>query len=333
MKLSVVILCWNDLKVIANCLASIYSGTHSTEFEVIVSDNGSTDGSIEFIRKKFPQVRLIENGRNLRFAKGNNVGIRQSQGEYILILNPDTIIHNGTLDGIVGFADQHPEAGAFGCRVLNADGTYQGSIWPFPTPRSEWIRALGLHALGYLSEAFHTGAYLKWKGRTQRTVGYPAGCFVLIRSELLKRLGGFDEQFFYYYEETDLCRRIWKAGFSILYTPEVSITHLEGQSTTKKFPPIGFLIDRQVTRYLYFYKHYGHEGARSARRSILAALLLRRLAGKFVQLVRPSEAGRNNLELLRTLFNWNYCVDPVRLAENGEEPKPFLKLGPRVLER
>jgi len=333
MKLSIVILCWNDLKVIGECLASIYSATHSTEFEVIVSDNGSTDGSVEFIRRSFPQVRLIENGRNLRFSKGNNVGIRTSHGEYVLILNPDTIIHEGALDGIVAFADKHPEAGAFGCRVLNPDGTYQGCIWPFPTPRSEWIRALGLHLLGFVSEAFHPGAYLKWKGRTQRAVGYPAGCFILVRGELITRLGGFDEQFFYYYEDTDLCRRIWNAGYSILYTPEVSITHLWGQSTTKKFPAIGFAIDGQVTRYLYFYKHYGRRGVRSARRSMLTALLLRRVAGRLLQIVHPSDTSRNHLQLLQTLFNWNYSVNPIRLAENGEEPEHYIKLGPRVVER
>src|SRR5580700_5054190 len=106
MKLSIVILCWNDSRVIGDCLQSIYAGTRSTEFEVIVSDNGSTDGSVEYIRTNFPQVHLIENRRNLRFAKGNNVGIRASQGEYILILNPDTIIHDGALDKMVAFADK-----------------------------------------------------------------------------------------------------------------------------------------------------------------------------------------------------------------------------------
>lgn len=333
MKLSIVILCWNDLKVIRDCLASIYATTHSTEFEVIVSDNGSTDGSIEFIRQQFPQVRLIENGANLRFAKGNNVGIRASQGEYVLILNPDTIIHDGALDGIVAFADKHPEAGAFGCRVLNADGTYQGCIWPFPTPRSEWIQALGLRPLGYLSEAFHPSAYVKWKGETERAVGYPAGCFILVRSELLKRLGGFDEQFFYYYEETDLCHRIWDAGYSVLYTPSVSITHLIGQSTGKKFPPLGFAIDRQVTRYLYFYKYYGVQGARSARWSILAGLVLRRLAAGLQQIARPSQASRQKVEFVRTLFEWNCRVDPVRLAQTGEEPELGFKVMNRVLER
>ena len=123
MKLSIVILCWNDRKVIDDCLHSIYTGTHMSDFEVIVSVNGSDDGSVEFIRDNYPQVQVLVNGANLGFAKGNNVGIRASQGKYVLILNPDTIVHEGALDRWLRFADRHPEAGAFGCRVLNWDGT------------------------------------------------------------------------------------------------------------------------------------------------------------------------------------------------------------------
>jgi len=333
MKLSVIILCWNDLKVIADCLASIYAGTRSLEFEVIVSDNGSTDGSIEFIRANFPQVRVIENGRNLRFAKGNNVAIRASQGEYVLILNPDTIIHKGAFDRVIAFADRHPDAGAFGCRVLYADGTYQGCARPLYTVRSEWCLALGLRPLAYLSDWFHPGEYVGWNGNTKRSVGWLAGCFILVRGELLKRLGGFDEQFFYFYEDTDLCRRIWESGNSILYTPDVSITHLGGHSTNKRFPPIGFAIDGQVTRYLYFYKYYGARGARSCRRAILVSLLLRRFVGWLAQIVRPSETNAERQQLLRALFDWNYHVDPVRLTQTGEEPELRVSLANRVLER
>jgi GT2 family glycosyltransferase len=333
MKLSIIILCWNDLKVIGDCLRSIYATTHSIEFEVIVPDNGSTDGSIEFIRKNYPQVRMIENGKNLRFAKANNVGIRASQGEYVLILNPDTIIHEGTLDKIVPFADQHPEAGAFGCRVLYADGSYQDCIRPFPSIRSEWIAALHLGALAHLSDWFQPGEYVDWKGETERTVGWMAGCFILFRADLLKRLGGFDEQFFYYHEDMDLCRRVWEAGHTILYTPSVSITHLGGQSTSKRFPPIAFALDGQITRYLYYYKHYGPRGARQARRVSLVSLLLRRIGHGILQAVMPTENRKARLEHLQILFTWNLRVDPVRLVEHGEEPDLGINLAARVMER
>jgi len=333
MKLSIIILCWNDLKVIGDCLRSVYATTRSTEFEVIVADNGSTDGSIEFIRQNYPQVRLIENGKNLRFAKANNVGIRASRGECVLILNPDTIIHEGTLDKIVLLADQHPEAGAFGCRVLNADGSYQGCIRPLPTIRGEWIAALDLGVLGHLFQWFEPNIYVRWKGETRRTVGWLAGCFILLRGDLLKKLGGFDEQFFYYHEDMDLCRRVWESGVSILYTPEVSIIHLGGQSTSKRFPPIGFALDGQVTRYLYYYKHHGKSGVRSIRRIALVSLTLRRMGYGLLQLARPSESGKARLELLRVLFDWNLRVDPVRLVEQGEEPDLGLTSAVRVLER
>lgn len=331
MKLSIVILCWNDLEVIVNCLQSIYAGTHSTEFEVIVSDNGSTDGSVEFIRKRFPDVHVIENGTNLRFAKANNVGIRASKGEYVLILNPDTIIHDGTLDKLVMFADQHTEAGAFGCRVLNSDGTYQVSGRPFASLRSEWIATLYLRPFGFLSDWFLSDSYTGWKGETQRTVDWLSGCFILIRSDLLKRLNGFDEQFFYYYEDMDLCHRVWDAGYSILYTPEMTITHLGGQSTKRS--PTAFVLDSQITRYRYFYKYFGREGVRACRRVSLVSQFIRRIGYSLLTLVSSSDARKNRLEALRVTFEWNMRVDPVRLVENGDEPKLTAEPVGRVLER
>jgi GT2 family glycosyltransferase len=333
MKLSIIILCWNDRRVIADCLRSIFINTHSTEFEVIVSDNGSTDGSIEFIRSSYPMVRVIENGRNLRFAKANNVGIRASLGEYVLILNPDTIIHDGTLDGMVSFADQHPEAGAFGCRVLNSDGSYQRSARPFASFRNEWIVAFYLRSLGRLHKSFTSDSYPGWKGTTERQVDWVSGCFILARGSLLKSVGGFDEQFFYYYEDMDLCRRFWQAGYPILYTPDETITHLGGQSTKTRFPALAFVLDGQVTRYLYYYKYSGKRGVRRARRIALVSALLRWLGYGVKQVVRPTEAGRMRLELHRGLFEWHRRVDPIRLIENGEEPRLRMELTGRVFER
>ena len=333
MKLSVIILCWNDRKVVEDCLQSIYSKTHSTRFEVIVSDNGSTDGSVEFIRGSYPQVHVIENGRNLRFAKANNVGIRASRGEYVLILNPDTIIHDGTLDRMIGFAEEHPEVGAFGCRVLNADGSYQVSARPFASFKCEWIAALYLRWLGRVNGWFTSDGYPGWRGTTQRQVDWVSGCFILVRGDVLKSIGGFDEQFFYYYEDMDLCRRIGQAGKPIVYVPDATITHLGGQSTKGRFSPLPFILDSQITRYLYYYKYYGRSGVRRARWITFVSVLLRLLGLGLKQLVRPTEAVRKRLEVLRGVFEWNYRVDPVRLVENGEEPRLQKQVVNRLCER
>jgi len=333
MKLSIVVLCWNDRTVVADCLQSIYRNTHATDFEVIVSDNGSTDESVEFVRRNYPQVQVIENGRNLRFAKGNNVAISASNGEYVLILNPDTIIHDGALDKMVRFADKHPEAGAVGCRVLNSDGSYQTSARPFASLRSEWIVALHLRSLGRICGLGQADGYQGWNGDTERRVDWITGCFMLLRGNVLRHLRGFDEQFFYYYEDMDLCRRIWAAGYSVIFTPEATITHLKGQSTNQRLPPIAFALDSQTTRYLYYYKYYGKRGLLHARRVALVALFLRRLGYGLAQLVKPTEPRKRRLEQLRVLLQWNYQVDPVRLIHYNEEPKLRIDVPSRVLER
>ena len=251
----------------------------------------------------------------------------------MLILNPDTIMREGTLDGMVEYADEHLEAGAVGCRIEFPDGTRQPVQRPIYTVRSEWCWALGLGGLGHLTEWFQSGSYAKWQGETERTVGWLAGCFILVRGELLKRIGGFDEQFFYYYEDTDLCRRIWETGASIRYTPKYTIVHLGGQSTVNRFSRLTFALDGEITRYLYYYKYCGVRGVRSCRMASLVGLSLRRFAYGALQIVRPSEENKNRLDLFRTLFDWNYRVDPVLLVEKGEEPKLNIKLADRVVER
>jgi GT2 family glycosyltransferase len=319
-KLSVVIICWNDLKVIQQCLHSIYSGTHSTRFEVIVSDNGSTDGSVEFIRTNYPQAHIVENGANLGFAKGNNAGIRVSRGDYVLILNPDTIIHDGSLDRFVNFADRHPEAGGFGCRVLNPDGSYQTSARLFPTVWRYWVKALYLRKLSRYSRLFTYEEYPAWQGQSERPVDWQSGCCVMFRGDLLNRLGGFDEQFFYHFEEVDLCRRVWNAGFPIIFTPEAVITHLGGQSVSRF--PIRFELEKHRSRYRYFYKHFGPSGARQCQRLSIASIRVRQLGYGLSSLIRPTNLVRERLKMYREVVEWNRRLDPIRFAERGEEPRP-----------
>ncbi len=318
MKLSIVILCWNDLTVIQDCLQSIYAQTRLGDFEVIVSDNGSTDESVAFIRKTYPTVRVVENRANLRFSKGNNVGIRISRGEYVLILNPDTILHEKSLDRWIEFADQHPEAGAFGCRVLNSDGSYQGSAQPFPSLGSELVGALYLRALARFLPFLPSDTYMGWNGESERTIDWQCGCCVMLRSDVLKRIGGFDERFFYYYEDVDLCHQVWKAGYTVRYTPEVIITHIGGQSTQRA--PHAFEIDKYRNRYRYFYKYFGPKAANRCRQVSLTWLVLRYCGYSMLAVARPTPHLKHRLGLYRTAIRWNWKVDPVRLVEEGTDP-------------
>jgi GT2 family glycosyltransferase len=319
MKLSIVIISWNDWAVIENCLRSIFEGVHKIEYEVIVSDNGSTDGSTERIRAQFPAVRVIENGANLGFAKGNNVGIRAAQGEYILILNPDTIIHDGSFDRWVEFADRHPEAGGFGCKVLNPDGSFQNSGRPFPTVWRTLIAALYLQPLGYLGKAFVSDSYRGWQGDVEREVDWHSGCCVMFRGELLGKLGGFDERFFYQFEEVDLCYRVWEAGYPIRFTPEASITHLGGQSVGRF--PTRFAIETFRNGYRYYHKHFGRKGAKRLRRVLLIHYGVRLFGYRLLHMVKPSEALNGRLEVFRVAITWNKLVDPVDFVEQGHEPQ------------
>jgi GT2 family glycosyltransferase len=142
----------------------------------------------------------------------------------------------------------------------------------------------------------------------------------MVRGELLKRLGGFDEQFYYYYEDLDLCHRIWDAGFSILFTPDVIVTHLGGQSTKGRFP-VAFALDKYRNRYRYFYKYFGARGVRRCRYTTLAWLWVRWVAFRAIHVIRPVDASKERLQLYRIAAEWNRRVDPVQLVEHGKEPE------------
>jgi len=271
------------------------------------------------VREKFPQVRIIENRANLGYARANNVGIAAAQGDYVLILNPDTIIHERALDKWVAYAERHPEAGAFGCKVLNPDGSWQEPARPFPTIGFYWQLALRLRP----------NAYLGWKGESEREIDWQSGCCILVRNGILKELGGFDERFFYHFEEVDLCRRIWDRGMKILYTPDAVITHLCGQSVGRF--PIRFELEKYRNRYRYFYKYFGLKGLERCRTVSLAHLWIRKLGYGLVNLLQPSEATRNRLEMLRVVARWNLRLNPKEFVETGQEPatgyQPLLPAG------
>jgi GT2 family glycosyltransferase len=310
-QLSVVIVCWNARETLAGCLNSIFSRTRATQFEVVLSDNGSTDGSVEFVRNTYPRVLVVENGKNLGCAGGRNSGVRFSSGEYVLLLDPDTIVHEGALDVLVKFADEHPEAAGFGCRILKFDGSPQLTSQEFPTIRREWMHALGLHKLGRLSR-------LAGVDNKVRRVDWHSGCCVMFRSNLLKSVGGFDEQFFYTYDEVDMCRRLRDRGYSVIETAAAEITHL-GSKSVSQFPEY-FELEKYRNRYRYFYKHFGRKVLRQCRLAVLTRIRVRQLGYGLRNLFAPSESLRARLATYRIAADWNAVLDPVLFVENGKEP-------------
>lgn len=227
-KVSVVVVNWNTREMLKNCLQSVISETQLVSKEVIVIDNGSTDGSRELCRDQFPKVMLIENSTNIGFARAVNQGFERAKGEYILMLNSDTIILNKAIEKSIAFADSRPDVGLIGCRLLNPNRTFQDSCFRFPN-------LLGLFLSGiYMSQLFKNSYLLNWDRygyrcwTTVQEVDCVMGSYMLIRVSVLKDIGLLDTDYFMYGEETDYCFRVKKAGWKVMYYPGAEIVHVRG---------------------------------------------------------------------------------------------------------
>ncbi len=231
---SIVIVNWNTRDILRDCLRTIYEQTRHVEFEVIVVDNASQDGSARMVRSDYPQAVLLANETNVGYAAANNQGIRAARGRYVLVLNSDTLILDAAIDRMVEFADGHPRAGVLGCRVRHPDGTLQPTCFMFPSVFNSFLATFYLNKLFPRSRLFGREAMSWWDRSDVREVQVVTGCFMLIRKEALDEVGLMDERFFMYAEETDWCYRFGKAGWQVMFTPVAEIVHLGGQSTAQR---------------------------------------------------------------------------------------------------
>ncbi|GHF25405.1 hypothetical protein GCM10017044_20250 [Kordiimonas sediminis] len=230
MILSIIIVNWNTIDLLQECLESIFQNQPKVSFEVMVIDNASTDGSCEMVRKKFPSTILIENTENKGFAAANNQGFDIAKGEYVLLLNSDTVVHGNVLEECVSVMKSDPEMGVLGCRVLNSDGSIQASTSTFPGLGSLLLLLLGINRnrLARLLSKFSLGESLK---HSQRFVQVISGCFMMVRATALRSVGPLDEDFFFFGEETDWCMRFRGRGWQLVYSPVGTITHYGGGSS------------------------------------------------------------------------------------------------------
>lgn len=251
-KISIIVVNFNAEKLLKECLESLYRETQDTSFDVWVVDNNSRDDSVRMVREDFPEVNRIENDDNLGFSKANNQAITGSASDYILLLNPDTVVRDRAIDRMVAFMDAHPDVGISGCRVLNKDGSLQPACRrSVPTPKVAFYHLSGLSKLfpNSMIMAKYNLTYLD--PDQSHEVDAVSGAFLLIRRAVVDQIGLLDEVFFIYGEDVDWCVRAKNAGWKVMYHPEAEILHYKGgcsansRRTTYEFYRAMYLFHRK----------------------------------------------------------------------------------------
>ncbi len=262
MRLSVIIVSYNVYPFLDNCLRSVRQALNGLVAEIIVVDNASVDRTPQLVQHHFPDVRLIANSDNVGFAKANNQGIKMASGEYILLLNPDTIVSEDTFSVCLAFMDDHPDAGALGVKMLDGSGQFlPESKRGLPTLLSSFLKMSGLYRLAPRSA--------KWNAYYQGHIGEDetaridvlCGAFMCIRQSALLKTGLLDEDFFMYGEDIDLSYRITRAGYSIYYLPTTSIIHYKGESTRKS--SLNYILTFYQAMLIFTRKHPEFKGQKS----------------------------------------------------------------------
>jgi GT2 family glycosyltransferase len=291
---SVIIVSFNTREVLRECLETLQKEAVGLNIETIVVDNQSRDQSAEMVETDFPWVLLRRSGSNLGFAGANNVAFREATGRYLVLLNSDAFLQAGSLRLAIQKMDEDPKCGLAGARLIGRDGAWQPSARTFPSPLNDFLTLSGLSARFPQSRFF---------GRFDRTWASPdqpaqadwvPGAFSIIRKEALSQAGLFDEDFFLYYEEVDLCCRIKQAGWSIWYWPDVVVVHLGGESSktvsSLKFSKSGAQLTlwRMRSGMIYYRKHHGS-----------AAWFAKAVEGAWYRMRARKNAGRTDDESIR----------------------------------
>ncbi len=254
MKISVVIVSWNAKSFLLQCLESLTRQTVSGGLEVIVVDNASSDGSPEAVSRQHPGVTLICNSGNDGFAKGNNIGIRASRGEYLFLINSDVVVSDGCFEKLVQHMDQHPDIGMLTPKILGADGKVQRNCMGFPSLWNTLCRAVALDTVFPQSRLFGSFFMTFWNFDDTRPVDVINGCFWVLRRSAMEQVGLLDERFFMYGEDVDWCRRFTQKGWKVMFFAEADALHYGGASSANA--PIKFDVEMQRANYQYWTKHH-----------------------------------------------------------------------------
>lgn len=295
--MSIVLVCWNNKSYLEACLHSLYGGKLQSRFDVVVVDNGSTDGSQALLREQFPAVQLIQNNHNVGLSKASNQGIAATDGRYVLLLNNDTLVNGPSLDAMVALLDTTPQAGAVGGRLLNPDGSFQAGYANFSTLREEFLIAT------HLGELLWAGYPSHIDDNQVKPVGWLSSACLLIRRAALDQVGLLDESYFIYGDEADLQYRLQQAGWQVYYLPNAYTIHYGGRSMNR------WSRRKMVYRgkLLFYQKNY--DALRTgALRTLFGGLSLVKMAPWVVAWALPSWRTRAQKELYSNLEVVKLCL-------------------------
>jgi len=297
--LSVVLVCWNNKDYLEPCLRSLFQGGLTHIFDVVVVDNGSTDGSQEMLQRDFPEVQLIQNSDNVGLGKASNQGIEATGGRYLLLLNNDTLVNGSSLDAMIDFLDSHPTTAAVGGKLLNADGTVQTCYNRFPTLLEEILISTRL------GEIFWPGYPATIDDNDERSVDWMGSACLMLRRKALDQVGLLDEEYFIYGDEADLQYRLRKTGWQIHYLPHATTIHYGGRSLDR------WRRRKMVYRghMLFFKKNYGPSKALILRVTLGALSLAKMVVWAAALVFAKAQRERARRELTSNLEVMKLCRD------------------------
>lgn len=314
--ISIIIVNWNTKDLLMQCLASIYETMPKFKTEIFVVDNGSQDGSGGEVKRVFPLILVVENEKNLGFAKAVNQGLQKASGRHVLLLNPDTRVREGAVEKLIAFLDKHANVGAAGARLLNADGTKQNSVASFPSLATELLNK------SLLKRLFPMRFPGKQKGYLEPVeVDSVIGACMMVRREAIRQVGLLDEDYFLFFEETDWCYRMKRAGWKIYHIPQAEVCHFKGKSaeTQKKKAKVEYY----RSRYHFFKKnkgplqHFLLIGGVTIR--LIFELLMMTVAS--VMTFFAIKGWRKKLSIYAYLFWWHLRLCPEGMGLKNESAK------------
>jgi N-acetylglucosaminyl-diphospho-decaprenol L-rhamnosyltransferase len=289
--LTVVILSFNTRALLDECLTSVLENCASIAAEVCVVDSGSTDGSIELVRERFPTAELTVTSGFGGFSHANNLVLRRAAGRYALLLNSDTRLEGDALRRVVTYMDEHPDVGVLGVKLVKDDGTLDLACRRgFPTPSAAMYRLLGLSRLFPKSPRFGRYNLTYLDPDVTAEVDSVCGAFMLVRGTAMAQVGLLDEQFYFYGEDLDWALRFHKAGWKVVYYPEVTVLHHKGQTSRKQSERL--LREFYRAMRLFYRKHYARENGRLLRTTVYTGIRLSETLARFRNGLRSPDARR-----------------------------------------